>query len=179
VIEMVAMGSVLGVGFITLMPVTARDVLGLGAGGYGALLASLGAGAMVAGLGLAAYGPRISRRGRFLAATATAFPVILVAYSAVRAPWLAGAALVVAGGMMILNNATANTLLQTLVPDALRGRVLATYVLVFIGVAPVGSLLAGAVARAVGAPAAIGGLALLLLGYVRWALARYPALREA
>jgi len=92
--------------------------------------------------------------------------------------WLSAALLVTVGFTMILNNAVANTLLQTLVPDSFRGRVMAAYALVFIGFSPIGQLFGGMVASRFGVQWAIGGGAVVMLAYSTWAFSRYREIRE-
>jgi MFS family permease len=174
--RLVAVFSVFGVPYLVLMPVLARDVLRTDASGYGFLLTCVGVGAIAAALTLAAIG-RQARRGWLLERAAYAFSVVLIALSFSRSVWLSAALLIAAGLTMILNNALANTLLQTIVPDALRGRVMAAYALVFIGFSPIGHLLGGVVARSLGVQWAIGGAALLMLAYSTWAFTRHPELR--
>jgi fucose permease len=88
--------------------------------------------------------------------------------------------LVVAGLGFMTQNATANTLVQSTVPDALRGRVMSVYMMVFIGFFPIGSLIAGAIAERFGTPvgAAFGGVIALAYGlYLFWRAPRIRALR--
>jgi predicted MFS family arabinose efflux permease len=158
------------------MPVFARDVLGLDAAGYGALLSVVGVGAIIGALSLAALGQRVPR-GRLLGVSAPAFAALLILFSLVRSPTLAAAVLLLAGLTMILTNAITNGLLQTIAPHDLRGRVMSVYALLFIGISPVGAVLAGAVARVSGVAAAIGLGAAVLLGFVAWTLWRHPAVR--
>ncbi|HEX5581099.1 MAG TPA: MFS transporter [Gemmatimonadaceae bacterium] len=169
--------SVCGLPYLALMPVFARDVLGLGASGYGALLSFVGVGAITGALALAAVGRRV-RRGRLLPVTALGFASLLVALSFVRVPAAAAGVLLLAGLTMILTNAITNGLLQTLSPDAFRGRVMSMYSLLFIGLSPAGALAAGAVARELGVSVAIGGSAVLMLAYGGWTFWRNPAVRE-
>ena len=83
------------------------------------------------------------------------------------------------GFVMIVNNALANTLMQSIVPDEFRGRLMAIYSLIVVGLPQVvGAFGGGAVARAFGVDAAIGGAALLMLAYGWWAFRRYPDVRE-
>jgi hypothetical protein len=77
---------------------------------------------------------------------------------------------------MIVNNALVNARLQQVVPDALRGRVISLYVMVYIGASPLGSFMAGALAKWAGAAWAIGGTAALLLLFALWVFRREPAL---
>jgi MFS family permease len=167
--------SVLGVPVITLLPVVARDQLALGAGGYGALMASLGLGAVTGALAIAATGGGADR-GKVFRAASFLFPVLLLVFAFVHQPVVAGLLLFAVGVTMIINNALVNARLQELVPDALRGRVLSLYVMVYVGGSPIGSFVGGWVARAVGVDWAIGGGAALMLLFALWAFRRHPAL---
>jgi len=169
--------SVFGLPYLTLMPVFARDVLGLGASGYGTLLSFVGVGAIAGALSLAAVGSRV-RRGRLLAASAIAFATLLVAFSFVRAPGLAAVVLLLCGLTMILTNAITNGLLQTTSPDEYRGRVMSMYALLFIGLSPAGSVIGGAVARWFGVAVAIGGGAAVVLVFALVTLVRHPEIRR-
>jgi MFS family permease len=169
--------SVFGVPYLTLMPVVARDLLHLGAGGYGVLLACVGVGGVTGALTLASVGDRFPRR-KLLYGASLAYALLLILFSLVRAPWLASSLLLAIGFAMIVNNALSNALLQHLVPDALRGRLMAAYSLVVVGLSQVvGSFLAGAVARAVGADWAIGGGGAIMMLYSWWAFSRQRSLR--
>jgi MFS family permease len=173
----VAVYSILGVPYLTLMPVVARDQLGLGAGGYGALLACVGVGGVTGALTLAAVADRV-RRTRLLSYASYAFATLLIAFSLVRNPAFAYPILLGVGFTMILNNAVANSTLQHLVPNELRGRLMAAYSFIVVGLSQViGSVLAGSVAHAIGVSWAIGGGALIMLVYAYWAFERRPELR--
>ena len=176
-LRLTAVYSVLGLPYLTLMPVYARDVLGLGASGYGTLLAFVGVGAIIGALSLAALGPRV-RRGRLLSVAATGFALSLIVLSLTRHSYTSAAVLLFAGLAMILNNAITNGLLQTLSPDAFRGRVMSVYSLLFIGMSPLGSVLSGAVARWFGVPVTIGGGAVLMLAYAGVTFWRHPEIRQ-
>jgi MFS family permease len=177
-VTLVAVFSVLGFPFIVLMPVTARDVLHVNAGGYGLLMTAVGVGAMLGALGLALAGRRV-RKGVVLLASGAAFGALLVLFAAARSFSLAFALLALTGCAMIITTALANTLLQTLVPDALRGRVMAFYAFVFVGMAPLGAFQAGLIAEHASAPfsTALGGAACLVAAAV--AAWRVPTLRLA
>lgn len=166
---MVAALSVFGIPFLVLMPVVARDVLHGGARAYGLLLAAVGVGAVLGAVVLATTGHTM-RRGRWLAISALSFCVLLLAFSFARSLWLATLLLGGVGFAMIQTNALANGLLQTLAPDELRGRVMSAYAFVFVGLNPVGALLAGSLAEVAGAPAAIGAGAVVLLLVSAWVL---------
>lgn len=167
--------SVLGVPVITLLPVVARDQLALGADGYGALMAMLGVGAVIGALAIAATGGG-AERGRLFRHASFAFPALLIAFGFVHVPWLGGVLLLLVGFTMILNNALVNARLQELVPDALRGRVLSLYVMVYVGGSPIGSFVGGWVARHWGVDWAIGGGAALMLAFAAWAFRAHPRL---
>ncbi len=170
--------SIFGIPYIVLMPVVARDLLHTGAGGYGVLLACVGIGGLSGALFLASVGRRL-RRGRLLRASCNAYALLLVLFALSRSELLAGALLLGAGFAMILNGALANGLLQSVVPDALRGRLMAAYSFVVVGLAQVvGAFVAGSVANAVGVDWTIGGAAVIMLLYTRWAFGRSPELRR-
>jgi MFS family permease len=163
--------------FIMLLPVFARDVLDVGAPGLGWLLSSTGAGALAAGIALAAWGSRV-RRGPLVIGSTLAFSVVLIAFAQSRSFPLSLALLVVTGFTMILNNATVNGLLQSLVPDRLRGRVMSVYVFMFVGMAPLGALQAGAVSRWLSASACLTIGAVVMIGVLAWIAWRVPELME-
>ena len=174
-----ALLSIFGFPYLVLMPVFARDVLHVGAAGLGFLMASVGIGAVVAALGVAAFGPRLPK-GRLLVWGGPAFGLAIAAFA--LTPWvpLAVAILVVSGGAMIANNAVTNTLLQTIVPDGLRGRVMGAYTFVFVGMAPLGAYQAGWLAGRVGVQVAVaaGGLVCALASLALWRLVpEVPRLR--
>jgi len=176
-VRQTAVFSVFGIPYLTLMPVYARDGLGLDAGGYGVLLSAVGVGAVVGALSLAAFGNQL-RRGRLLYAALFTFAAALLALAFAGTLQVAVAVLLVAGLAMIVNNALTNGLLQTISPDALRGRVMSAYSLVFIGMSPIGSLLAGATARSVGVAQTLAAGALIVAGYAAYTYTRHPAVRE-
>jgi MFS family permease len=176
--KLVTVYSVLGVPYLTLMPVVARDSLGLDAGGYGALLACVGIGGLTGALSLAAIGDRFAR-GRLLLFSSTSYGVTLLLFALVRSAGLAYPILLLVGFSMILNNALANSTLQHLVPNELRGRMMAAYSFVVVGLSQVlGSVVAGSVAHAIGASWAIGGGAFIMLVYAYSAFVRRPELRS-
>ena len=176
--KLVTVYSVLGIPYLTMMPVVARDSLGLNAGGYGALLACVGVGGLTGALSLAAVGDRFAR-GRLLVFSSTSFGVTLLVFSLVRSAALAYPVLLCVGFSMILNNALANSTLQHLVPNELRGRMMAAYSFVVVGLSQVlGSIIAGSVAHAIGPSWAIGGGAFIMLVYAYTAFVRRPELRS-
>jgi MFS family permease len=168
--------SLTGMPYAVLMPVIAEDVLHAGASGLGLLMGASGTGALIGALVLAR---RASPRGlgSWVAWAALAFGAALIAFSLSRQFWLSVALLLPVGFSMLLQMSSSNTLIQSMVPDELRGRVMAAYSMMFMGMSPLGALLAGTLAEAVGAPAtiAIGG-AVCLAGSLVFR-ARLPAIR--
>jgi MFS family permease len=177
IMGLIAIYSIFGLPYLAMMPVIARDVLHTGAGGYGLLLTLVGVGALSGALTLAGISTRV-RRGRLFAGSAYSFAALLLAFSLVRAPALAGALLVLLGLTMMINGALANGMIQSIVPDELRGRVISAYVFVYVGFTPIGSLLAGAVAHAFNVQLAIGGGAAIMLIYSAWAFWKFPEMRR-
>ena len=168
--------SVFGSPYIALMPVIARDRLGTGAGGYGSLLTAIGIGGLSGALFLAAVGARV-KRGRLLAWSTAVFAAALIALALTRVFHIAWLILLVAGCAMILNGALSNALLQTIVPDEFRGRLMAVYSLAVVGLSQVaGNFLAGAIARVAGPQYAIAGGAAIILVMVFWAFSSHGEL---
>jgi MFS family permease len=172
----IAVYSIFGFQYLTMMPVVARDVLHTGASGYGLLLTFVGIGALTGALSLAGLGARI-RRGRLFNATAYAFAGLTMLFSLMRSVHLAAFVLLFLGLTMLINGALANGILQSVVPDELRGRVMATYVFVYVGFTPIGSFIAGAMSRFVGVQWAIFSGGVIMLAYSLWAFSRYPEIR--
>ena len=174
----IAAMSILAFPFVMLLPVFARDVLRVGATGLGWMLSAMGVGALSAGIWLASIGGG-RRRGRMVIGAALAFCACLLAFAFTRWFPLTLVLLAVAGFTMILNNATVNALIQSQVPNRLRGRVMSVYVFMFLGMTPIGSLQAGALARVLDAPTAlavgVAAFAVVVL-VVAW---RVPELRTA
>ncbi len=161
-----------------LLPVIAREVLGGGAGTLGALTAASGLGALVGALYLASR-KNVLGLGRVIVGSAALFGVGLVGLSRVGVLWLALPLMLVTGGGMMLQMAASNTIVQTLVDEDKRGRVMSLFAMAFFGTVPLGSLLAGALADRVGARNTIlvGGVVCILAGAVF--LRALPELRLA
>ncbi|MBI5189089.1 MAG: MFS transporter [Nitrospirae bacterium] len=153
-ILMVSITSLLAIPYIALMPVFARDVLGVGARGLGIMMGSAGAGALGGALTLATIGS-VRRKGLTTFSAAFISSAALLLFSFSRSYPLSCALLVVVGWGMITQLATVNTLIQTDVPDDLRGRVMSLYTLVFLGFIPVGNLIVGTMAHYLGTPRAV------------------------
>jgi len=173
----IAVFSIFGFQYLTLMPVIARDVLHTGASGYGLLVTFVGIGAVCGALTLAALGNRV-RRGRLFTISTFSFASLLVLFSFVNVRPVAAGVLLFLGLTMLINGALANGILQSVVPDALRGRVMSAYVFVYVGFTPIGSLIAGAVAHATNVQWAIGIGGVVMLLYAAWAFSEFPELRR-
>jgi len=143
-----------------LMPVFASEILHGGARELGWLMGATGIGALLGALSLAAR-VGVKGLGRLIAICAGGFGVSLIAFAFSKIFWLSLILLVPVGFTMMVQMASTNTLLQSMVPNTMRGRVVALYTMMFMGVAPFGAFFAGAVAHRIGAPwtVAIGGIA--------------------
>lgn len=177
-IGVIAVNSIFGFMYLTMMPVFARQVLHTGASGYGLLLTFVGAGALTGALSLAALGGRV-RRGRLFVISAYAFAILTIAFSLANFIMLAAALLLLLGLTMLINGALANGMLQSVVPDELRGRVMATYVFVYVGFVPIGSFIAGSISHLLGVKWAIGLGGAVMLAYSAFAFWKFPEIRQA
>jgi MFS family permease len=168
--------SFAGMPYAVLMPVFAESILHGGPKGLGLLMGASGLGALGGALSLASRSG-VRGLGRWVAVSATTFGVALIAFSLSRMFWLSAALLVPVGASLMVQMASSNTLIQAMVPDALRGRVMAVYSMMFMGMAPFGALWAGTVAERIGAPEtmALGGVVCIAAAAVFGA--RLPALR--
>ena len=146
-----AIVSLMGIPYTTLMPVFASTVLHGGAHTLGFLMGAAGCGALAAALWLAVR-KSVLGLGRVIGWSAAVFGLALAAFSLSHTFWLSMVLLFVAGFGMIQQMSSSNTVIQTLVEDDMRGRVMSYYAMAFVGMAPFGSLLAGAMARWIGAP---------------------------
>lgn len=176
-IGIIAVYSIFGFQYLTLMPVIARDVLHLNASGYGLLVTFVGIGAVFGALALAALSTKV-RRGKLFTVSAFSFAMLLLLFSFVNERHVASGILLFLGLTMLINGALANGILQSVVPDELRGRVMAAYVFVYVGFTPIGSLIAGAVAKATSVQWAIGSGAVIMLAYAGFAFWKVPELRQ-
>ncbi|HUN89758.1 MAG TPA: MFS transporter [Terriglobales bacterium] len=159
--------SLVAMPYAVLMPIFADRILHGGARGLGLLMGATGIGALLGALTVAAKSG-LRGLGKFVGIAAAGFGVSLVAFSQSRNFWLSFAFLIPVGYGMMLETTSSNTLIQAMVPDELRGRVLAVYTMMFMGMAPLGSLFAGIIAHHLGAPLtlAIGGTAAVVAGSI-------------
>jgi len=169
--------SLVGMPYTTLMPIFAGNILHGGAHTLGFLMAAVGVGALAGAIALAAR-ESVLGLGRVLTITAAGFGMSLFFFSASRQLWLSLLLLVVTGFCFMQQMAASNTVLQTIVDDSKRGRVMSFYAMSLQGVAPFGSLIAGAAASRIGAPHTlmIGG-ALCVAGALLFAL-ELPTIRS-
>jgi len=159
--------SLVGTANTTLMPVFAKKILHGGPQTYGFLMAAIGAGAIIGAIFLA------SRRsvlglGRIIVIASSIFGIGLISFSLSHFLWLSFSVLLLVGFGIMVQMASSNTILQTMVDDDKRGRVMSLYVMAFMGMAPLGSLAGGSLAGAIGAPytLAVGGASCLLGSFI-------------
>ena len=177
ILMLFALVSLMGMPFVVLMPIFAVKVLHGGPHTLGFLMGAMGVGALISALSLAA---RKNVRGliRMIPFAAAVFGLGLIGFGLSRAFWLSMVTVLIAGMGMMQGMAASNTVIQTLVSEDKRGRVMSYYTMAFVGMAPFGSLLAGTLASAIGAPlTVIANGSVVLLG-AAWFYTRLPALRR-
>jgi MFS family permease len=152
--------SLVGSPYAVLMPIFADRILHSGATGLGILMAASGVGALFGALTLA-FKSGVHGLGKWVLVASSGFGVSLICFGMSRLLWLSALLLVPLGFSLMVQMASSNTLIQSMVPDHLRGRVMSAYSMMFMGMAPIGALGAGVVADHLGAPlaVAIGGAA--------------------
>ncbi len=177
ILTLFAIINLMGWPFVVLMPIFAARVLHGGPGTMGLLMGAVGTGALVSSLVLVV---RRSVRGltRVIPIAAAIFGCGLIAFGFSRVMWLSMLLMLVAGYGMLQGLTASNTVIQTLVDEKMRGRVMSYYTAAFVGMAPFGSLLAGALAHWIGAPLTvmING-SVCILGSV-WFWLQLPAIRH-
>jgi MFS family permease len=162
-ILLVAIGSLLAIPYLTFVPYFARDVLGTGERGLGVLMACSGAGAFLGAITIASL-THLRRRGLFVVRASAGFYAAIIAFTFSRNFYLSGLLLAVAGYCMIISVATINSLLQHLAEDHMRGRVMSIYSTAFLGLPPIGCLVAGSLSHLFYAPHVIAGMCSLAIG---------------
>jgi MFS family permease len=157
--------SLMGMSYSVLMPVFAKEVLHGGSHTYGFLMGAAGFGALTGALFLASR-KTVLKLGRIVPAAALLFGIGLIILSLSKSFILSLVLMVFIGLGMMMHSASSNTILQTITEDGMRGRVMSFYTMAVMGIAPFGSLLAGALAKVIGTPWTIftGGLATILGG---------------
>jgi MFS family permease len=169
--------SLFGTPYAVLMPIFADKILHGGASALGLLMGASGVGALIGALSLAVRN-KVYGLGRWVTVSTAGFGASLILFSLSHSFWLSAALLLPVGFTMMIEMAASNTLIQAMVPDNLRGRVMAVYSMMFMGMAPIGALVAGSLAQSLGAPRTVmfGG-AVCIIGAGIFAL-RLPKLRE-
>jgi MFS family permease len=178
-IALVVLGlvSLVGIPYAVLLPVFARDVLGGDARTLGVLTSSAGLGALMGTFFLASR-TSIRGLGRVIAGACALFGAGLLAFSFSRDVRLSSVLLLVTGFGVVVTTAGINTFLQTLVEEEMRGRVMSLFTMAFVGMSPLGSLLAGWLAVRFGAPTALGFGGAICIVVGGWFATRIPWLRE-
>jgi len=172
-----ALLSLMGWPFMVLMPIFAAKILHGGPHTLGFLMGAVGVGSLASALSLVM---RRSVRGltRVIPVAAVIFGIGLIAFGFSHYLWLSMLMMLVTGFGMMQGLTGSNTIIQTLVDEKMRGRVMSYYTMAFVGMAPFGSLLAGAMAHAIGAPQTVilSGIACILGGI--WFTSQLPAIRR-
>jgi MFS family permease len=174
---LLALVATMGMPYTVLMPAIAATVLHGGPHTLGFLMTASGLGALAGALYLASR-MSVVGLGRVMVIATITFGVALSIFSFSRSLWLSLMILPFVGGGMMVEMASTNTILQTIVEERLRGRVMAFYTMAFLGTAPIGSLLGGFLAAHIGTQRTIllGGLACILGGL--WFDRKLPGLRD-
>jgi predicted MFS family arabinose efflux permease len=176
-ILLVTVAALFGFAYATLLPAFAQDVLHTDAQGLGWLNAASGIGSLAGAL-LMASQSKFLTRGRLVTIGSIVFPALLVALALTQVLWLACVLLIGVGFFFMIENTSSNTLVQTVIPDHLRGRVMSVYMMTFFGLSPIGSLQAGIIAEHLGTPAGMGVGAVIALVYGVIILWRVPLVRR-
>ncbi len=177
IILLLALVSMAGMPYVVLMPIFARDILNGGPRTLGFLIGCSGIGAMTAALYMASR-KTVLGLGRLVVVATIIFGTALIIFSFSNMLWLSMMVMLWAGFGMMINLASCNTILQTMVDDDKRGRVMSIFAMAFMGMAPFGSLIAGALAHKIGAGSTlfIGGIS-CIFGGILFA-AKLPTLRK-
>jgi MFS family permease len=172
-----ALLSLMGWPFMVLMPIFAAQVLHGGPHTLGFLMGAVGVGSLISALSLVVR-RSVRGLGKMIPIAATTFGVGLICFGLSTNLWLSMALLLLTGFGMMQGLTASNTIIQTLVDENMRGRVMSYYTMAFVGMAPFGSLLAGALAHLIGAPGTVivSGIACILGGL--WFWTRLPHLRK-
>jgi MFS family permease len=156
-VVLVGIASLCAIPYLTFIPYFARDILGTDEAGLGLLMACSGAGALLGALTIASIA-LIRRRGVFIMRAAIGFFVSIILFTFSRNFYLSGFFLMIAGYCMIVSVATINSSLQHLAENSMRGRVMSIYSTAFLGLPPLGCLIAGLLTRVISTPHAIAGM---------------------
>jgi MFS family permease len=169
--------SLMGWPFTVLMPIFAAKILHGGPHTLGFLMGAVGVGALISALSLAAR-KTVLGLGKMIPISTAAFGMGLIGFGLSRYLWVSLALMLVCGFGMMQQMAASNTIIQTIVEDSKRGRVMSFYTVAFVGMAPFGSLLAGALAHAIGAPYTVIFSGACCIVGAAWFATRLPSIRE-
>jgi len=177
ILALIAFISLVGLPYTVLLPVFASEILHGGPNTFGFLTGATGLGAFISAI-LLAMRKSIVGLGKRMAITSLTFGAALIAFAFSQVFWLSMVLMLLVGFSMMQVIASGNTILQTIVDDDKRGRVMSFYTLAFIGAAPIGSLLAGALANQVGAVPAVIVCGLLCIIASLWFFGRLENIRR-
>lgn len=177
VLAFLALASLIAQPYTVLMPVVATRVLHGGADTLGLLMAATGLGAFGGAIYLATRRSVVGL-GRVIATAGVVFGIALIGVAISRQVWLSCALLAFAGAGMMVHTAASNTILQTIAEERMRGRIISLFGLSFLGMAPLGSLYAGAAAGRFGAPLTIAAGGVVTLVGAAIFFSRLPLLRK-
>ena len=177
ILLLLALISLLGMPYTVLMPVFAGQVLHGGPHTLGYLMAAIGVGALLGAIGLAIR-KTVLGLGRVIPLSAAIFGAALIGFAFSRSLWLSTVLLLAAGYGMMRNLAASNTLLQTILEEGKRGRVMSFYSMAFAGMSPFGSLLAGVAAARLGAPATVAASGVFCIVGAALFARQLPRMRE-
>jgi len=177
ILSLFALLSLMGWPFMVLMPVFAGQVLHGGPNTFGFLMGAVGVGSLLSALTLVM---RRSVRGltRVIPLAAAAFGAGLICFGFSTSIWLSLPMMLLTGFGMLQGMTSSNTIIQTIVDEDMRGRVMSYYTMAFVGMAPFGSLLAGALAHAIGAPRTVIVSGVACIAGALWFWSRLPAVRK-
>ncbi len=174
---LISLLSLLSTPYTVLMPVFAKDILHGGPGGMGMLMGAAGTGAVIGSIFLARNRDP-NKLGRLIAFSLVRFGIGLFLFSFSRNFWLSLVLLPLVGSGFMVTMSAANTLLQTLTPHHLSGRVMSLFLMMFMGTPPLASLLAGSLASHIGAPLTVGTTGVACIGAAVWFAMRMHVLAE-
>ena len=178
ILLLVGMVSLLSMPYIVLMPVFARDILHGGPHTLGFLMGATGIGALAGALYLASR-KSVFGLGRIITFSTCLFGCGLIAFSFSRYLPLSLLMMLITGFGMIVSSASCNTIVQTIVDEDKRGRVMSFYAIAFIGMAPFGSLIGGSIAHSIGAPLTLAGCGFLSIAGAILFCYRLPQIRKS
>lgn len=177
ILTLFALVSLMGWQFTVLMPIFASKILNGGPHTLGFLMGGVGVGALVSALSLAIR-KSVLGLGRMIYISTAIFGVALIFFGMSRNFWLSLVCMLFCGFGMMQQMAASNTIIQTIVDEDKRGRVMSFYTVAFVGMAPFGSLLAGAMAHAMGAPRTVMVSGVCCMAGAIWFASRLKSIRE-